>query len=106
MVDITKCINKKTYCTNKIKPTYISQKHVDLVFNQKPPFDLNLAQPDLINTQTFSRLRGASKGLKVYVYDNNILIQGSALNSYSSSGFPYTWSSIYQANPAPWLFHQ
>lgn len=56
-----------------------------LAFNQKPPFDLNLAQPHLINTQIFSRLRGASKGFKVYVYDNNILIQGSPFNSYSST---------------------
>lgn len=85
LVGITKCINKKRYSTNKTKCTYISEKDVDLVFNQKPPFDLNLGQPHLINTQTFSRLRGANKGFKVYVYDNNILIKGSFFNSYSST---------------------
>lgn len=29
LVDITKCINKQRYSTNKIKATYISQKHVE-----------------------------------------------------------------------------
>jgi hypothetical protein len=83
---ICNCINKNRYTSNKVQPIYITQNDLDLVFKQKSPFDLRLNNSHLVNSQMYSKSKNSSiEGFKVYVYDNNKLINDTFFNSYNKA---------------------
>jgi hypothetical protein len=80
------CINKNRYSTSSNSPdTLPTQELVNALFAKPAPFDLNSGLSHTQLAQEASRKSGGRHGFLVYVYFNDVLVDGAPFTSYNAA---------------------